>query len=58
MTKREAKMYNIGERAWYELLRSGRIKSIRIGRKFVVPRACFLSWYNTAGSNEGDGNAS
>jgi excisionase family DNA binding protein len=49
ITPIEAKQYGIGIAAWYRLVRSGEIKSIRIGRKYVVPRHSFLAWYNTAG---------
>jgi excisionase family DNA binding protein len=45
----EARRYGIGQAAWYRLLHSGEIKAIRVGRRFVVPRAAFLVWYNSAG---------
>ena len=44
-----AKDFGIGTRAWYALIHSGQIRAIRLGRKLLVPRASFLSWYNSAG---------
>jgi excisionase family DNA binding protein len=34
----------IGYNAVYELVRSGRIKSIRLGRKILVPRSELEDW--------------
>lgn len=57
ITPAEARDYGIGQRAWYQLLRSNEIKAIRIGRKFLVPRAAFLAWYNSAGGQIGGDHA-
>lgn len=58
MRPAEAKEYGIGQSAWYKLIRSGEIKTIRVGRKYIVPRAAFLAWFNSAGGQvEGGSNA-
>lgn len=32
-----SRMPNVGRNSLYEMLRAGRIKSVRIGRKFLIP---------------------
>ena len=49
MKPADAKEYGIGQAAWYSLLRSGKVKSIKIGRRYVVPRESFLNWYRSCG---------
>ena len=57
VTRTEAKEYGLSDAAWYRLIREGKIKVIRIGRKIIVPRPAFLVWYNTAGGQvEGGSN--
>jgi hypothetical protein len=57
ITYTEAKKYGFGEAAWYRLLRKGEIKSIKVGRRYIVPRACFYAFYNTAGGQIGGDHA-
>jgi excisionase family DNA binding protein len=54
VTAADAKEFGIGEATWYRLLREGEIKSIKAGKKYIVPRAAFLAWYNSAGGQIGD----
>lgn len=35
----------------YRELRAGRIPSIRLGRRFVIPRAAVQEWLRNAGGN-------
>lgn len=44
-----AKHLNIGRTAAYAGLRNGRIPSIRVGRKFVIPRAAIQRWLENCG---------
>jgi excisionase family DNA binding protein len=34
----------------YQHLRSGKIPSIRLGKRFIVPRAAIAEWLRTAGN--------
>jgi excisionase family DNA binding protein len=33
----------------YRMLKSGRIPAIRIGRKYLIPKAKFEAWFETQG---------
>lgn len=39
----------IGYQTCYAALRSGEIPSIRLGKRFVLPRAAIQEWLRTAG---------
>ncbi len=38
------KMLNIGRNKVYELLKSGEIKSIRIGNKYIIPKKSVIDF--------------
>jgi excisionase family DNA binding protein len=51
LTPRETvKLTGIGVNHTYALLRSGRMPSIRVGKRFFIPRAALLKWLEAAGS--------
>ena len=41
--------HHIGRQAAYEGLRNGTIPSIRIGKRFVIPKAAIQRWLESAG---------
>lgn len=45
-----AKDLGIGRAAAYSALRAGRIPSIRIGKRFVIPREAVRRWLENAGT--------
>ena len=47
----------IGRSVVYRELRKGTIPSIRIGKRFVIPRAAFFNWLNTAAMPKEGSNA-
>jgi excisionase family DNA binding protein len=58
VTAAEARQFGIGESAFYRFLREKKIPSIKIGRRYVVPRESFMSWYRSCGGQtEGGSNA-
>lgn len=44
-----AKKLNVGRQAVYEGLRNGTIPSIRLGKRFVIPKSAIEAWLKTAG---------
>ena len=42
-------MLRIGRNAVYELLKSGEIKSLRIGKKYIVPKSSVIKYLQTGG---------
>jgi len=47
--KQVAEVLGIGRNTAYELVRSGQIKSIRVGRNIRIPKAEILSFLNRNG---------
>lgn len=49
---------NLGRQAIYQLLTSGSIRHIRVGRKFLIPRSEVEEWPDRAagGSEDADDN--
>jgi excisionase family DNA binding protein len=43
-----AAVLHIGRNAAYELVKSGKIRSLRIGRNIRIPRAAILEYLETA----------
>lgn len=52
-----AKELGISRQAAYRELNQGLIPSIRIGKRFIIPRAAIQEWLKTAGQSAGDGSA-
>jgi excisionase family DNA binding protein len=46
-----ARELGISRQKAYTELRAGRIPSIRLGRRFVIPRAAIAEWLRTAGDS-------
>ncbi len=46
-----ARELGISRQKAYVELRAGRIPSIRLGRRFVIPRAAIAEWLRTAGAS-------
>jgi excisionase family DNA binding protein len=46
-----ARELGISRQKAYAELRAGRIPSIRLGRRFVIPRAAIAEWLRTAGAS-------
>jgi len=46
-----ARELGISRQKTYVELRAGRIPSIRLGRRFVIPRAAIAEWLRTAGTS-------
>lgn len=44
-------MLNIGRNSVYELLKQGLIKSIKIGKKYIIPKQSVINFVNTACNN-------
>ena len=44
-----ARILDVGRNTIYEGLRSGKIPAIRLGKRFVIPRAAITEWLKTAG---------
>ena len=42
-----AKILRIGKNSVYELIKSGKICSIHVGRKIIVPKACLIDFLIT-----------
>lgn len=48
LTVKEAcQALKIGKNRMYELLKSGKIKYMSVGKKFIVPRICLIDFINT-----------
>ena len=47
-----AKVLRIGKNAAYELVRDGKITSIRVGRKYLIPKQCILDFLKIISYNE------
>ena len=39
-----SKILRIGKNATYELVKRGKISSIQVGRKIIVPKACLIDF--------------
>ena len=51
LTPRETiKLTGFGLNHTYELLKRGEMPSIRVGKRFFVPKTALLRWLETAGS--------
>jgi excisionase family DNA binding protein len=51
LTPRESvKLTRFGLNHTYELLRSGEIPAIRVGKRFFIPKSALLKWLESAGS--------
>ena len=46
-----ARELGISRQKAYTELRSGKIPSIRLGRRFIIPRAAIAEWLRNAGTN-------
>lgn len=42
-------MLRIGRNTVYELLRSGEIKSLRVGKKYIIPKSSVIKYLQTGG---------
>ena len=42
------KMLKIGRNVAYGLLRDGRIKTIKVGKKYIIPKKSVIDFLNTA----------
>ena len=42
-------MLHIGRNSAYDLLSTGKIKTIRVGRKYIIPKRSVISYILTAG---------
>lgn len=42
-----AKILRIGKNSVYELIKSGKLCSIQVGRKIIVPKACLIDFLIT-----------
>lgn len=51
-----ARELGISRQKTYAELRSGRIPSIRLGRRFVIPRSAIAEWLRSAGASGGSGS--
>jgi len=47
----------LSERSTRSALRRGEIPHIRVGRRFILPRAAIAEWLRTAGQSEENGRA-
>jgi len=47
-----AKMLKIGRNTAYELVREGAVKSVRVGRKYIIPKAAIIDFVNDTCYNE------
>lgn len=43
----------IGRNAAYALLHEGTVKSLRVGRKFLIPKVCLIDYVKSARYNRG-----
>lgn len=43
-------LLGIGKNEVYKLIRTGEIKSIKVGRKLLVPKQSFYDWLNSKNS--------
>ena len=51
LTPRESmRVTGFGSNYTYEMLRTGRMPSIKVGKKFFIPRSALLKWLENAGS--------
>jgi excisionase family DNA binding protein len=51
LTPRESvKLTRFGLNYTYELLKSGEMPSIRVGKRFFIPKSALLKWLEAAGS--------
>jgi excisionase family DNA binding protein len=48
-----AVMLNVSRQTVYKGLNNGVIPSIRLGRRFVIPKAAIEKWLESGGLNEG-----
>ena len=48
-----ARMLGISRNGVYTALRNGKIPHIRIGRRFVIPKAAVESWFQSIGRQSG-----
>jgi excisionase family DNA binding protein len=46
-----ARITGLGVAAVYGLLRSGEMPSIKVGKKYFVPRSALLKWLENCGGN-------
>jgi excisionase family DNA binding protein len=49
-----AKALGVGRTTAYELVRTGQIPSLRLGRRLVIPRAALMKLLEGYGSGHGD----
>ena len=42
------KMLGIGKNTVYDLLRNKKIKSIQLGKKYIIPKKCVIEFINSA----------
>ena len=43
------KMLRIGRNSVYDLLKQGKIKSLRVGKKYLIPKTSMINFLQTAG---------
>ena len=43
------KMLRIGRNSVYDLLKQGKIKSLRVGKKYLIPKTIVINFLQTAG---------
>lgn len=43
------KMLRIGRNSVYDLLKQGKIKSLRVGKKYLIPKTSVINFLQTAG---------
>lgn len=42
------KMLHIGRNVAYQLLRDGKIKTVKVGKKYIIPKKSVISFIDTA----------
>lgn len=45
-TKEVAQLLSIGMNKVYELLQQNKIPSVKVGKKYIIPRKAFENWLN------------
>lgn len=46
------RILKIGRSRFYELLRQGAIKSVKNGRRFLIPRECLMDYLKSMGTSQ------